>query len=105
MSERIARLRAHQSNIDRYEGLLRSTLSAIELRFVEQRLSEERLALAMLQYEPKQFIEGRWSFRFAAIARDRSPASSTKSRRWVEISDGLLFVTNQKVRTRMSLKL
>jgi hypothetical protein len=50
MSERIARLRAHQSNIDRYEGLLRSTLSAIELRFVEQRLSEERLALAMLQF-------------------------------------------------------
>ena len=50
MSERIARLRAHQNNIDRYEGLLRSTLSAIELRFVEQRLSEERLALAMLQF-------------------------------------------------------
>jgi hypothetical protein len=33
------------------------------------------------------------------------PAPSTKSRRWVEISDGLLFVTNQKVRTRMSLEL
>jgi hypothetical protein len=32
-------------------------------------------------------------------------APSTKSRRWVEISDGLLFVTNQKVRTRMSLQL
>jgi hypothetical protein len=50
MNERIARLRAHQRNIDRYEGLLRSTLSEIELRFVEQRLSEERLALAMLQF-------------------------------------------------------
>jgi hypothetical protein len=46
MNERIARLRAHQRNIDRYEGLLRSTLSKVELRFVEQRLSEERLALA-----------------------------------------------------------
>jgi hypothetical protein len=50
MNERIARLRAHQRNIDRYEGLLRSTLSEVELRFVEQRLSEERLALAMLQF-------------------------------------------------------
>jgi hypothetical protein len=50
MNERIARLRAHQRNIDRYEGLLKSSLSEIELRFVEQRLSEERLALAMLQF-------------------------------------------------------
>jgi hypothetical protein len=40
------------------------------------------------------------------MARDCCrPRASTKSRRWVEISDGLLFVTNQKVRTRMSLKL
>jgi hypothetical protein len=50
MNERIARLRAHQRNVDRYQGLLKSSLSEIELRFVEQRLSEERLALAMLQF-------------------------------------------------------
>jgi hypothetical protein len=50
MNEKIARLRAHQRNIERYEGLLKSNLSEIELRFVEQRLSEERLALAMLQF-------------------------------------------------------
>jgi hypothetical protein len=50
MKERIARLHAHQSNIDRYERLLKSGLSDIELQFVEQRLSEERLALAMLQF-------------------------------------------------------
>jgi hypothetical protein len=50
MNEKIARLRAHKSNIDHYEGLLKSGLSEIELRFVEQRLSEERLALAMLQF-------------------------------------------------------
>ena len=50
MSERVNRLRAHQRNIDRYQGLLKSGLSDIELRFVEQRLSEERLALAMLQF-------------------------------------------------------
>jgi hypothetical protein len=49
MNERIARLRAHQRNIDRYQGLLNSGLSAVELRFVERRLSEERLALATLQ--------------------------------------------------------
>jgi len=50
MNEKIARLRTHRQNIDRYEVLLKSGLSEIELRFVEQRLSEERLALAMLQF-------------------------------------------------------
>lgn len=50
MEEKIARLRAHQCNIDRYEGLLKSKLSAVELRFVERRLSEERFALALLQF-------------------------------------------------------
>ena len=50
MNEKIARLRTHKQNIDRYEVLLKSGLSEIELRFVEQRLSEERLALAMLQF-------------------------------------------------------
>jgi hypothetical protein len=50
MSERVNRLRSHQRNIDRYQGLLKSGLSDIELRFVEQRLSEERFALAMLQF-------------------------------------------------------
>jgi hypothetical protein len=49
MNERIARLRAQQRNIDRYQGLLKSSLSAVELLFVERRLSEERLALATLQ--------------------------------------------------------
>ncbi|MGA2998586.1 hypothetical protein [Bradyrhizobium sp.] len=50
MSERASRLRFHQRNIDHYHGLLKSGLSDIELRFVEQRLSEERLALAILQF-------------------------------------------------------
>jgi hypothetical protein len=50
MNERIARLRSHQRNIYRYESLLKSSLSELELRFVEQRLSEERVALAVLQF-------------------------------------------------------
>jgi hypothetical protein len=50
MNERIARLQALQNNIARYEGLLKSKLSAVELRFVERRLSEERFALAMTQF-------------------------------------------------------
>jgi hypothetical protein len=49
MNERIARLRAIERNIDRYQGLLKSNLSDIELRFVERRLSEERFALAKEQ--------------------------------------------------------
>jgi hypothetical protein len=50
MNEKIARLQTLQNNIARYEGLLKSQLSAIELRFVEKRLSEERFTLAMAQF-------------------------------------------------------
>jgi hypothetical protein len=50
MNERIARLRAHQPNIDRYENLLNINLTELEVQFLEKRLSEERIALAMLQF-------------------------------------------------------
>ena len=50
MNENIARLQAIQNNIARYEGLLKSKLSAIEVRFVEKRLSEEKFALAVVQF-------------------------------------------------------
>jgi hypothetical protein len=49
MSERNARLHALERNIDRYEELLKSNLSDLEMRFVERRLSEERFALAIEQ--------------------------------------------------------
>lgn len=50
MNDRIARLRAHQRNIDRYEGLLQTKLSEIEKNFLERRLSEERFAVRMLDF-------------------------------------------------------
>ena len=43
-------MRTHQRNIDRYEGMLNTKLTDAEKRFVEKRLSEERLAIAMLQF-------------------------------------------------------
>jgi hypothetical protein len=49
MDERIARLRAHQKNIVRYEGLLKTKLSEAEKDYLEKRLSEERFAISMLQ--------------------------------------------------------
>jgi len=49
MDKQAERLRA-QRNIDRYQKLLETNLNEIELRFVEQRLSEERFTLAMLQF-------------------------------------------------------
>lgn len=49
MNERIARLQALQNNIARYEGLLKSKLNAVELRFIRRRLSEEQKALAVMQ--------------------------------------------------------
>jgi hypothetical protein len=49
MTERNARLNALERNIDRYELLLKSNLSDLEMRFVGRRLSEQRFALAIEQ--------------------------------------------------------
>ena len=53
MEERIARLRTHQKNIDRYQSLLQTKLSDVEQQFLERRLFEERFAIAMLQDTPR----------------------------------------------------
>jgi hypothetical protein len=50
MQERIARLRTHQKNVDRYQSLLKTTLSETERHFLEKLVSEERLAIAMLEF-------------------------------------------------------
>jgi len=50
MEERITRLRAHLSNIDRYQSLLKTKLSDAEQRYLERRLSEERFALTALNF-------------------------------------------------------
>jgi hypothetical protein len=50
MDDRIARLRAHQRNISRYQNMLKTRLSEVELHFVEKRLSEERFKIAMLEF-------------------------------------------------------
>jgi hypothetical protein len=50
MDERNARLRTHQKNIDRYQGLLQTQLSETEKRYIEKRLFEERFAVAMLVF-------------------------------------------------------
>jgi hypothetical protein len=54
MDERIARLRAHQKNIDRYQGLLKTKLSEAERHYLEKRLSEERFAISLLQFMSPQ---------------------------------------------------
>ena len=59
MNERIVRLRTHQKNIDRYHYLLKTKLSDGELKYLEKRLSEETLAVAMLQFMgPSRISEG-----------------------------------------------
>ena len=50
IDERIARLRAHQKNIDRYQGLLKTKLSEVEKHYLERRLSEERFTIALLRF-------------------------------------------------------
>lgn len=57
MDERTTRLRTHQRNIDRYQNMLKTHLTETERHFVEKRLSEERFAIAMLQFmSPKAVI-------------------------------------------------
>ena len=48
MDERIARLRTHQKNIDRYQRLLKTKLTEFERQYLEKRLSEERSATEAL---------------------------------------------------------
>ena len=43
------RLRAHLRNIKRYQRLLKTELTELELQYLEKRLSEERSAIATLQ--------------------------------------------------------
>jgi hypothetical protein len=62
MDKRAALLRAHQMNIDRYQSLLKTELCQAEANFVERRLSEERFALAMLDFmSPNATCKG-WDF-------------------------------------------
>jgi hypothetical protein len=59
MDERSARLRTHQKNIDRYQGLLKTKLSEAEKQYLQKRLSEERIAIAMLDVpNPSATSEG-----------------------------------------------
>jgi hypothetical protein len=48
IDEKLARQRAHESNIARYRHLLQTRLSDIERHFIEERLAEERTALSAL---------------------------------------------------------
>jgi hypothetical protein len=50
MATRIVELRTHQTNIDRYENMLKSELSDVERQFVQRRLSEERFTIALLLF-------------------------------------------------------
>jgi hypothetical protein len=50
METRAVQLRSHQTNIDHYENILKTVLSDLERQFVQRRVSEERLAIAMLQF-------------------------------------------------------
>ena len=38
----VARLRAHQQNVERYQRLLKTKLTDLETKFLEKRLSEEQ---------------------------------------------------------------
>ena len=43
-----SRIRIHQANIDRYQGLLGTEMTAYERAYVERRIGEEKAAIAEL---------------------------------------------------------
>jgi hypothetical protein len=45
IDEKLALLRTHRNNIDRYRRLLKTKLTELERRFIERRLSEEKIAM------------------------------------------------------------
>jgi hypothetical protein len=48
IDEKLARLRNHRNNIDRYRRLLKTRLTELEHQYIEKRLSEEQSALEKL---------------------------------------------------------
>ncbi|MCD9108151.1 MULTISPECIES: hypothetical protein [Bradyrhizobium] len=69
LDEKLARLRAHRSNIHRYRRLLSTRLSDIEREFLSRRLSEEQSAIDALSAT---------AFPFGSHLRD--PISAAASR-------------------------
>ena len=48
MEKRVAQVRTHQKNIDRYKGLLNTKLSETERLFLKKRVCEETIAMLQL---------------------------------------------------------
>ena len=48
IEEKIARQRTYRNNINRYRGLLKTELSALERQFIERRLNGEESAMESL---------------------------------------------------------
>jgi hypothetical protein len=48
IDEKLARLRTHRNNIDRYRRLLNTRLTELERQYIEARLSEQQSALERL---------------------------------------------------------
>ncbi|WP_082637384.1 hypothetical protein [Bradyrhizobium retamae] len=48
IDEKLARLRTHRDNIDRYRRLLKTRLTELEQQYIENRLFEEQSALERL---------------------------------------------------------
>lgn len=48
INDKIVRLRIYRKNVERYLGLLRTTLTEIERQYVERRLTEDQSAMELL---------------------------------------------------------
>ena len=54
MEKRVAQVRTHQKNIDRYQDLLKTKLDETERLFLEKRVCEETIAM-LLVIEHQEF--------------------------------------------------
>jgi hypothetical protein len=48
IDEKLARLRTHRNNISRFHRLLKTELTELERRFIEKRVSEQRIEMEAL---------------------------------------------------------
>ena len=68
IDEKLALLRTHRNNINRYRRLLKTQLTECERQFIEKRLSEERSAVETL-------AASTFPLTFEMPAVDRTPAA------------------------------
>ena len=81
IDQQLARLRTHRSNIQRYRNLLQTSLTELERKFVEQRLTEEQSNLESLTNSlPNDFRGSKGAPPPSGLAKGAGPGQKERPR-------------------------